>query len=111
MIESSFLVALALLVWFDTDAFNEYCKLLKLDKFFYLDQFNAMAKEGGTLSYPEFLAEFHNSFFTRLVSCPICSSIWLSIGVSIFSGFSSFGVTALLGLTVYKITSKLLSYA
>lgn len=111
MFEASFLVALVLLVWFETDAFNEYCKLFKLTNFFHLDEFNTTLKDGSTLSYPDFLREFHDSFFTRLISCPICSSVWLSGLCSLFVGLSSVGVIALLGLIIYKLTAKLISYA
>jgi hypothetical protein len=111
MFEASFLVALLLLVWFETDAFNEYCKLFKLTNFFYLDEFNATLKEGSTLSYPDFLREFYNSFFTRLISCPICLSVWLGGLCSLFVGLFSIGVITLLGLIIYKLVAKLISYA
>lgn len=108
MINAIFMIGMILLVWFKTDAFNEYCKVFGLDEKFHLDQYNQLLKDGGDLSYPEFLIEYYPSFFTKLLSCPICLSMWLSIVMSIFVGFSAIGTLSFFGLISYKLIDKIL---
>ncbi len=107
MINAIFMISLILLVWFKTDAFNEYCKLFKLDKKFYLQQYNQVLEDGSELSYPDFLVEYYPSFFTKLISCPICLSVWLGIVFSIFVSLYSLGTLSFLGLLFYKLIDKL----
>ncbi len=71
-------VAYSLLAWFNKDAFIEYSQLFKLSKLFKIDEFKQVTENDPTMSYPIFLASYYNNFFTRLVSCPICLSFWLS---------------------------------
>ena len=106
MLTASFFVALALVIWFKTDAFNEYAKLLNLGDFFYLNEFHEL--EAGTFSYPEFLYERNPCFFTKLISCPICSSVWLGAISSIFAGIQFMPVITILGLLLYLVIDKLL---
>ena len=107
MINAIFMISLILLVWFKTDAFNEYCKLFNLNEKFYLNEYNQMLLDGAFISYPDFLAEYHPSFFTKLISCPICLSVWLGIFFSIFIGLFSLGTLSFLGLLFYKLMDKI----
>jgi len=68
-----------LLIWFRTEAYVEYCKLLRL-KFLcnYKDYEEKKQKEDCRLTYHGYLRQYKNSFFVRLVTCPICLSVWLS---------------------------------
>lgn len=100
-------VALTLLVWFDTDAFIEYVKLFKLEKWFKVDQFLEI-EQSPDFGYREFLLEYHNNFFTRLIACPICTSVWLGFCVSIFTSLTLSPVFALGGLLLYKWSRKLI---
>lgn len=110
MINAIFFVVLALIVWFQTNAFHEYCKALGLDGFFYLDEYSKLLKEGGDLDYPDFLAEYYPSFFTKLISCPICLTVWLSGILSLFINICSVGTIAVSSLLLYKLISMLLKY-
>ncbi len=102
-------VALVLLVWFKTEAFVEYFSFIKpLAKLFKLDQFKDIKDNGGELSYPEFLAEYYNSFFTRLISCPICMSVWAGLFLSPLTGLAYLGFNIIFGLFIYLIIAKLL---
>ena len=107
MINAIFMISLILLIWFKTDAFNEYCKLFGLDEKFHLDQYNQVLTDCADISYPDFLVEYHPSFFTKLISCPICLSVWLGIFFSIFEGLFSLGTLSFLGLLFYKLIDKL----
>lgn len=95
-----------LVVWFRTEATLEYAKLFRLNKWFKLEDWE-LAKTPG-YSYQDFLLEYHNNFFTRLVCCPICVSTWLGLFVSIFVGIVHLPVLSLLGLSLYKQVTKIL---
>jgi hypothetical protein len=89
LIISSFIVTI-LIVWFQTDAFAEYCNLLKINWF--LKEYNANTTAN---TFSQFLAENkkiiakNNSFyffFLKLVTCPYCLSMWLCILGSVILG-------------------------
>ena len=81
---SASLIAIILLIWFDTDAFVEYAKLFRLDFFFFLSDFEEQQNVNPELTYPDYLVIYHQSFFTRLLSCPKCISFWLTLFSCIF---------------------------
>ena len=78
LLESCFLGFMIIYVWLDTNAFYEYAKILKyIDKncFEPYEKFN---KTTGVESlFSEYLAT-EDGFFPRLLSCPICLSVWVS---------------------------------
>ena len=102
-------IIFSLLVWFDTDAFVEYASLLpkNLRDILKIDEYK-MVSQDGNISYPDFLLEYHNSFFTRLLSCPICLSTWLGLLTSISTGLGCFA-TIVIGLTGYKLLKWLMT--
>ena len=58
------IVVAVLIVWFETHAFVEYCKVLKFGvKFFKIDEYETWQEKG--LSYPDFLAISDDSFFNK----------------------------------------------
>jgi uncharacterized membrane protein len=84
-------VTLIMLIWFKSDAVIAWGSLFGLSKFLKIDEFYdkrlEMAIKGisFTLSYPEFLKEkYHHNFITKLLGCPLCLSVWLSILSCIF---------------------------
>lgn len=106
--EVIFFIGLVNLIWFETQAFVEYLSLINRDSnIFYLQDYLNISKET-TITYREFLNEYHNSFLTRLLNCPICISTQLSLLFSIFTSFSNLGIYALGGIATYKIIKKLL---
>ena len=107
MISAVFLTSLILLIWLRTDAFNEYMTLFGMGCFFYLLEYNELGEGGFTLTYPEFLEERAPSFFTRLINCPICLSVWLGFFFSFFVGIHAMPIISVLGLMIYLITDKL----
>lgn len=113
MVEIIPVIALILLIWFDTDAFVEYAEILSTkfpklkDKLFLPDY--ELVTQSNYISYPDFLVEYHNCFFTRLLSCPICVSTQLGLFFGLFVGLNKFAGIALSGLLLYKITKKLLA--
>lgn len=103
------LIASILIVWFQTDVFVEYARLFRLTRFFCLKEYLTIATEA-PMSYMEFLQEYHSNFFTRLITCPICLSVWLS-GILVLVTGLGLVVTPmvfLFSLTIYLIVAKLL---
>jgi hypothetical protein len=79
-----------LYVWFESDAVIEYAELLRL-KFFKYQEYSEMKKRpmgGMAHTYAEFLLltfgttrsekwfDFLKCFLIRLITCPICFSVW-----------------------------------
>jgi len=107
-------LAFFLIVWFDTDAFFEYIKALRLDEYankvWQIPEYEECIKEDPDLSYIEFLNIKHNNFFTRLLSCPLCLGFWIHIFICIIlNSFTLFFISLLLGYVVYFKFSKLLN--
>ena len=74
-------VASLLLLWFNTDAFVEYIRLLHLGGFLHIDEFVEAAVDDPAATYPEFMVARYPNFFTKLVSCPKCLTFWLAAAV------------------------------
>lgn len=74
-------INLILFVWFESDAFLEYANLIKplRDMFKIKEYFEYKNRYDQSLHYHSYLRLFYNNFFIRLITCPICSSFWLSI--------------------------------
>lgn len=68
-------ITAVLVVWFRTEAFVEYCNFLKIK----------IPQNRTDLTYPQFLyVTYKNektirSFIIKLITCPMCLSLWLSI--------------------------------
>lgn len=83
-------IAFVLYVWLKTDAFHEYVSDLPFVKRFnlfyiaeYEDYTNPVKQLNNidriSTTYIQYLQTRRNSFFTRLITCPICLSFWLSL--------------------------------
>lgn len=97
------LVGLILIIWFKTDAFSQYTRLFRIDKWFKVDQANEL-----DLDYLEYLKEYHPGFLTKLITCPICLGTWFGIVGGIITGIIGVPITTLFGLFFYLVISKLL---
>ena len=73
------IIALVLLVWFRTDAWLEYCRLLQLDFISFYSDFLEKQASDISLTYHIYLRRYHNCFFVRLITCPICLAFWLAV--------------------------------
>jgi hypothetical protein len=107
-------VVTILIVWFKTDAFVEYCKLIGFKKILF-----GYDSSGAQISFPQYLYTKRLSisknklihFYIKLITCPVCINFWLSM---IFGGlflpvlFIPFLYVC--NLLVYLILSKLLEY-
>lgn len=105
----SLILAYFLLVWLRTNAFVEYMTLLKLGRFFRIDEYNDIQKNGYGGLYMEFLySYYHDRFLVRLFSCPVCLSFWAGISLVVFLGTIDAMVGAPLILFFYLLLNKML---
>ena len=104
------LITLVMLVWFNSDAFVEYAKLVGGAKFFGVTEFEKQREKTATLDYHGYLLENKNSFFIRLITCPLCFSVWISTVLTFVVTDSLWLAPAcnLIGLVLYKLISNLL---
>ena len=98
---------LGLLVWFHSGAAEEYISLFKLDFWFDLATFEQKRLADPELTYPDFLVMYHNNYFTRLLSCPICITVWFHI-LSYFNhaNFRVSIISALLTMLLYGVAKR-----
>lgn len=102
------LLSYFLLVWLRTDAFAEYMLLFKITRFFHLGEYKQIRTDGYDGNYIDFLTQYyHDSFFVRLLSCPICISFWLGVACTFFWGLNGLVITPLI-LFFYLIFNKLM---
>lgn len=107
MIECS-LITLILLIWFRTDAYLEYCRVFNLDIISHHKDFDIKYKEDVSLTYLHYLRMYHNSFFTRLITCPICLSVWLGLLLGLITPIIFIPCYIIGGLLLFTIIDRLL---
>jgi hypothetical protein len=107
--DAVFITCLLLVVWFKTDAFVEYVKLFKLSRRFSVDDFEEKYSSDFELTYHDYLRKYKNSFLIRLVTCPICLTVWLLIP-TFFVKYSlgEYSLNVLTSLFIYYLFSKLM---
>lgn len=108
MINIIFLIALILVIWFRSDAWLEYTKLLHLNYISKYKEYNEVLKRDSLLEYHTFLRRYYNCFLIRLITCPVCFSIWLGIIFGILTYLSMIPIYSIGGLTIYLLIDKLI---
>ncbi len=110
------LIAMILVVWLKTDALVEWgsvfglSKVLKETEFykFKMEQLLGDRPIFLDITYPIFLKLKYNCFFTRLVSCPMCLSFWMSVaGCLGMCSLLSIPIVYILSLLIYGAVVKL----
>ena len=76
----AFLISSFLFFLYNTDAFVEYVSLFRLKKVFRLDKYEEHLRSYPLNSYWDFILYERSNFLTKLISCPICVSVWLNLG-------------------------------
>jgi hypothetical protein len=104
------IVAMILLIWFRSDAFLEYCRAFGLKRFY--EHYDSVREnEDARLTYHEYLLKYHNNFFIRLITCPVCSSVWIDGGVALMTmKLWTLPVAMVGGLILYLIIDRLLDW-
>lgn len=111
IIEYTFLITTILIIWFNTDAFIEYSRILRIPGVKVKEYLIAKDRDC-TLSYHTFLLLNYNNFFTRLITCPVCTSVWLSIIIGLCTqlSFICYPVLFICSLYLYELYNKLTGY-
>ena len=108
----SFLIASSLFLWNHTDFFVEYCRALGFVSFFKVKNYENYLEEAQTglnggdpdITYLNYLLLRHDSFFVRLIACPICLGVWLNIfSFFLHENFQIFSINLWLSLFLYFI--------
>jgi predicted small integral membrane protein len=103
------LIASALIIWFKTEAFEEYVSLIGGDAFFKVKDYRKAQKRDALLTYHSYLLTKLDSFFIRLITCPYCLGAWLCLVTSALQNETSLvGIYYVGSLTLYGLTSKVL---
>jgi hypothetical protein len=101
------LIVTTLLVWFKTEAFEEYATLIGGDKFFKVAAYRKNRERNALLTYHGYLLDRCNSFFIRLATCPYCLGLWLCLTASLLlERFDLVGIYYVGSLLAYGLTSK-----
>jgi hypothetical protein len=101
-------IATVLLLWFRTDAWIEYTRLFHLNFLSFYKDFDQKYKEDVMLTYIDYLRRNHNCFFVRLITCPVCQSVWWGVIFGLFTGVFLTPIYIIGGLTLYLIINRLL---
>lgn len=106
----STLPAMFLIIWFKTHAFTEYSKLFKLTRFFKIKEFIDNQNKGSSTEYIDYILIKHNSFISRLVSCPYCINFWLTVLTCLLLcglSLTNISVIYILSLIIYFLVCKI----
>ena len=96
-------ITVILLVWFRSNAFVEYLEFLRLDMAFDVRGYKKASSEGSYyMRYTDYLLLKHNSFFVRLITCPLCLSVWISVIVSGNTNWYYFPFLIVVPLIIYN---------
>jgi len=94
IVPSSF-TSLILYIWLETNAFVEYVSaidfmfsLVTKERNESILKYRESQKFSPSLSYLEFLLSENDNFFTRLLSCPVCLSVWVTLIVMLIGSYS-----------------------
>lgn len=101
-----------LIIWFKTNAFCEYIQLLGFQNQFLINNYFKDRKKLSTpLHYTEYLLLKKNCFFIRLITCPICLGIWLTLLLSFVTNFDNFFLKFHLASGFYYLYCILINYS
>ena len=106
IVNLALLVAIILIVWFQSNAFVEYVKLFRLDWVFWIPLYEQQKEDDLLLTYTQFIKKNWDNFFTRLITCPLCFSMWVCLFISLIANvvfwWPSMVIIALVVYYVYK---------
>lgn len=100
-----FYVVFFMYAWFDTDAFIEYSKLLRLSRRFKIDDWSDYREMNPKIGYLQYIRIKHPGFWIRLITCKPCLLLWLSLIASLC--FSNMLMTPFVYVVSYIIYNLL----
>ena len=97
-------VVFLMYVWFDTNFFVDYSKLLGVSKFVKIDDWENWREKFPRVSYLDYLSTRHRNFITKLISCKQCLCFWFTIIICfLFDSFIDIVLVYMASLIVYNI--------
>ena len=106
MLNIIFINIFLLIVWFKTDVVVEYSKVFRISKWLNVDDFEEKKKNDFELTYHTYLRQYHNSFWIRLITCPICISCWSLLPLLIISGIGNYSFCVVTSTFLYYLYVK-----
>jgi len=107
MLIQIFWVVFILFIWFNTDAFIQYGKLLKLDKITKINLWESYRLTNPKITYLEYLSIKHRGFFTKLITCKPCLNFWITLIICLlFDSLIQFPVIYMLSYITHKLIEK-----
>jgi hypothetical protein len=97
------IIALILLLWFKTEVWLEYTRLLGLNFLSFFRDYDLKKQSDVTLTYQIYLRRYHDCFFVRLITCPICLTVWLSLLYVLGKAFIFFVLSSLLHVGLFTV--------
>ena len=105
----SLIVATILVLWFRSEAYVEYCRLLHLNWISFYKDYYDQRKNDVSLNYFGYLRQYHNCFFVRLITCPVCVGTWLALGLTLLTlDWVTFPIAFIGGLILFGTVDRLL---
>ena len=106
----SSVVAMILILWFKTEVWYEYTKLMGLKRLSQEEKYEQEKQNDISIDYIKFLRKnWHNRFIVRLITCPICLSFWLSFLICFFSlNIHVFPVVFIGSLILYSLVWRIM---
>lgn len=103
-----FFITTFLIIWFNTEAFVEYIHLTKLP-IFKINEYISAKSTDCSLTYHIFLLSKYDCFFVRLITCPICTCMWICIFLTVttFISILQMPMLFILSLLLYFIFNKI----
>jgi len=97
-----------LILWFDGDITNLLGRTQITRKLFKRAEYEKFKlEEDNMASYPEFLNYVYPSFITKLLSCPICLTFWLTLLVNLSNNYVFSITNLLIWFPIYYIVNLL----
>ena len=110
----SVLISVIVYYIYETNVVWEYINKLsdlspsKLKKFINSKLLVKAYPNSGVDNYIAFMNQTYNSFFTRLISCPVCAGFWICLIFGLLTGISNVPYYIFLSLFFY-LTLKILT--
>lgn len=79
MLMSFLFVVFFMYVWFDTDVFVDYSRMLGFSEVFHIKEWDEWRVSKPKTGYLEFLSARKRGFFVKLISCKHCLCFWFSV--------------------------------
>ena|SRR5271157_656931 len=106
---TSLIIATILVLWFRSEAYVEYCRLFHLNFLSFYKDYDEKRHNDVSLTYFGYLRQYHNCFFVRLITCPVCTGIWLALSLTLLTlDWITFPTAFIGGLVLFGIVDRLL---